>query len=236
MQNLIAKHIPNSALNIPIIDVVKETGSHTLCAFTGEAIQYACLKKDVIGDNFTDHSYLRYPSAYISSDIAKLIVGKAVDSNGLRNYSFYATDKELRILKREEIIDLIFSGKETPFILGVTFSNKKHIAFKATPQYNSDKFRIYTDIGECEFEKTQHVVVLYIIQRWYSILPDKINTEAQPTYFTKAHILGESIPSHTQIQAYGEDDYFKDNEFLNRYRGTLIFKVLVHVLNKFISE
>jgi len=70
MQNLIAQHIPDTALNIPIIDVVAQTGSHTLCAFTGEALQYACLKKDVIGDNFTDKSYLRYPSAYISPDIA----------------------------------------------------------------------------------------------------------------------------------------------------------------------
>ena len=49
--NLIAQYIPDSALNIPIYDVEKETGSHTVCAMTGDVIQFACLKKDVIGGN-----------------------------------------------------------------------------------------------------------------------------------------------------------------------------------------
>lgn len=230
--HLIAQHIPNSALNIPIIDVVEQTGSHTLCAFTGDAIQYACLKKDVIGDNFTDQSYLRYPSAYISPDIAKLIVGKVIDGNGLRNYSFYSDNHGLIPLKREDLWAYLYMAKDLPFVLCVTFNNKKHIAFKATPQYNSDKYRIYTDLGECEFDFDVLKAPIQMMQMWYTVVRGKEDAAQQPTYFTKANILGETVPSHTQIQAYGEDNYRNENAVLERFRGTLIFKVLVHCLNK----
>jgi hypothetical protein len=140
MAHLIAQHI--AVLDVPIHDVVSETDSHTICCFSGDIIQYACRKKDVIGDNFTDHQYLRYPSAYISVDMAKLIVGKLPNGNGLRNYSFYADSDDLTLLKREHIIEKVLSEKKVPFIIGVTFANKKHIAFKTTPQYDSNKFKI----------------------------------------------------------------------------------------------
>lgn len=230
--NLIAQHIPDSALNIPIYDVVAETGSHTVCCMTGQPLQQACLKKDVIGDNFTDIQYLRYPSAYISPDIAKLIVGKAVDGNGLRNYSFYADNHGLVILKREDIWGHIFAAKDQPFILGVTFSNKKHIAFKATPQYNSDNFRIYTDIGECEFYFDWLKPAISYMQEWYTIVPGKENSTQQSTFFTKANILGETPPTVAQIKAYGEDWYFSENKIFEKYRQMLVFKVLVFALNK----
>lgn len=226
--HLIAQHIPDTALNIPIIEI-KDLG---ICAFTGQPLTKACLKKDVIGGNFTDHTYLRYQSSYISTDIAKLIVGKAVNGNGLRNYSFYADNEGLQVLSREDIWHYIFLEKPMPFVLCVTFNNKKHIAFKATPQYNSNHFRIYTDIGECEFDYERLKDAIEVMQKWYTVVKGKEETTLQPTYFTKANILGESIPSHTQILAYGEDKYRTDNEILERFRGTLTLKVLVHLLNK----
>lgn len=228
--NLIAQHIPNTALNIRVHDLQSETDSHTICAFTGKPIQFACLKKDVIGENFTDHTYIRYPSAYIDVDIAKLIL-PTINGNSLRNYSFYATEKELRLMKREDILGLL-DQLETPFILGVTFSNKKHIGFKATPQYNVDRFRIYTDIGECEFDRAKHTPILEVMKRWYTIVPEKAHTEAKPTYFTKVNILGETLPNANQIQAYGEEKYFEENTIIEPLRGTLILKVLCQILNK----
>ncbi len=228
--NLIAKHILNSALNIKVHDLQAETDSHTICAFTGKPIQYACLKKDVIGDNFTDHTFIRYPSAYVDADIAKLIL-PTINGNSLRNYSFYATDNELRLLKREDILPLL-DQLETPFVLGVTFSNKKHIGFKATPQYNADKFLIYTDIGVCEFDRAKHTAILSIMQKWYTVIPEKAHTEAKPTYFTKANILGETLPNANQIQAYGEEMYFEENLINEPIRNTLILKVLCQILNK----
>jgi hypothetical protein len=230
MKNIIAQHIPNSALNIRVYDLQKETDSHTLCAFTGKPIQFACLKKDVIGANFTDHAFLRYPSAYVDVDIAKLIL-PTIQGNSLRNYSFYANQTELRLLKREDILPLL-DCLETPFILGVTFSNKKHIGFKTTPQYNSDKFRIYTDIGKCEFDRQKHTPILEVMKRWYTIIAGKAHTEAQPTYFTKANILGETLPNANQIQAYGEERYFEENTIIEPIRNTLILKVLCQILNK----
>jgi hypothetical protein len=223
---LIAKHIEKLEVKIHDFHTL------TLCAMTGKVITEGCLKKDVIGVNFTDKAYLRYPSPYVSVAVAKCILGRVGNDNGLRNYSFYATDTALTLLKREDIMSLIFSEKATPFILGVTFSNKKHISFKGTPQYDSNLFRIYTDVNECvcDIEKVRPLVA--VMQKWYTVLPEKRNTEAQPTYFTKANISGETSPNHTQIQAYGEDQYFTDIETLSKSRNTLIFKVLLHVLNK----
>ena len=231
MENIIAKHIPDAALYICIHDVQNETGSHTLCAFTGEPIQFACLKKDVIGENFTDQTFLRYPSAYVGVDIAKLIL-PTINGNGLRNYSFYATKNELRLMKREDILPLILDDLGVPFVLAVTFSNKKHIAFKATPQYNADFFTIFTDIGNCIFDRFEHIPILRVMQNWYTIIGEKAHTEAKPTWFTKANILGETLPNAIQIHGYGEGMYFEENAILEPFRGTLILKTLCHILNK----
>jgi hypothetical protein len=224
--NLIARHILDTALSIPIVDT-----ENAVCAVSGEKLSLACHKKDVIGENFTDHTYLRHKSDYISPDVAKCIL-PVVNGNSLRNYSFFATPFELRLLKREEIWPLLSAEKPLPFVLAVTFSNKKHIAFKALPQFDAIRYTIFTDVAACHFDFQRLYPAMEIMQSWYTIQPDKAGTQAQPAFFSKANIAGETLPAAAQIEAYGAGRFFEENHILEQYRGTLVFRVLCHLLNK----
>lgn len=229
--NLIAKHLDHVNLKIKVYSFA----APVICAFTGQKISKGVLMKDLIKPTFTDQEYIKYPSKYASIETALLIeevIKTEKGFNSLRNYSFFATENKLQLLKREEISSLLFNIPETPFQIGVTYSNKKHISFKAPINYDCFNYQIITDLGIVNFNKKQVLEYLDIIQSWYTIIPEKKETAAQPTYFTKDEIKGLSIPLQKKINEYGLQKYFQETQFLQKYRNTSLFNLIVHTLNK----
>jgi CRISPR type IV-associated protein Csf1 len=227
--NLISKHLDKKNLKLNVYQV------DSICAFSGIKITEGVLMKDLIKKNFTDQGLIKFNSDYASIDIALLIeevIKGEKGFNSMRNYSFYADESKLKLLKRENILELLLNIPNKPFQIGVTFSYKKHLAYKSPVNYDTDNFQVITDLGIVNFERQKAVQIIDIAQKWYSVVPDKKETAALPTYFTKEQIKGLSNPNHKQIAGFGLQKYFKESQELDKFRGTALFNLIIHCLNK----
>jgi len=223
---LITKHLKENVLTCKIEKV------NTICAFSGKEITKGIKFTDIIGERFTELEIFKFKSDYLSVDFALLtqpVIKAEKGFNSLRNYSFFATEKELKILRRDDILDLLFDIPESPFQIAITYSNKKHLAYKAPLNYNKEKFKICTDAGIVEFDVKKAKQIIPILQSWYTIAKQ---TAQQPTFFTKDDILGLSIPNYSKILVYGIEKYFAENDIIKPYRNSTFLKLLVHILNK----
>ncbi|HOM05463.1 MAG TPA: hypothetical protein PLU67_08230 [Candidatus Kapabacteria bacterium] len=225
----IAKHFDKSVLPEPI-------QINSICAFTGEKITEGYEINKIISSSFTDYEYLKYKSDYVSVDIALLLSNRLINGNsGLRNYSFYCTEKELKILKREEIEDILINPKETPFIFCISFNNKKHISFKSKINYNNDNFIIQTDLAPVKINMKELNEVYPILKNRYSVLPEKKESTQLPTYFSKEEIEF-GCTNYKKIESYGAEKYFKEENILNKYRKSYFLKLLIFILRKNINN
>lgn len=230
--NLIAKHLPRYfGANVEIIK-----GLNTQCAFTGEPITEGIPINKVLGGTFTDFEYIKFNTGYVSID-AYLCISECLPSskegrgNSLRVYSYFADREHFKIFKREEILDYIINQKLTPFVLCVSYNNKKHTAFKAKVNYDNEEYTIRTDLGHVRIFMPDVRACLPIMQNWYTIVPGKGNANMPPTFFSKQEILTGKLDFKKVIE-YGEDRAYSENEKLERYRGALWFELIVHCLNK----
>lgn len=226
--NLISKHLDKNNLKPKVYQV------NTICSFTGNQITEGVSMKDLIKKTFTDQELIKFNSDYASIDIALLfeaVIKSEKGFNSLRNYSFYADEFKLKLLKRENILELLLVPI-APFQIGITYNNKKHLACKAPINFNTENYQIITDLGLVNFEKQKAILIIKIAQKWYSVLPEKKETTSLPTFFTKKQIKGLLNPNYKQIAAYGLRKYFKESQELNRFRGTALFNLIIHCLNK----
>lgn len=224
---MITKFLDINLIKFPIYNC------NSICAFTNKQITKGVLKSDIISKTFTDFDLIKYKSDYVCVDIAlllsRIIKNDKGNYNSIRNYSFYCDNDGYKLLSRNEILDLLLNLKTNKFQICITFKNKKHIAYRSKIQLNNKNFIVTTDIGQILFDVKLTKSILPIIQSWFTITND---TKQQPTYFNKSDILGLSIPNFKKINAYGIDKYFNENFILDKYRDTLYFKLLIHILNK----
>ena len=224
--NLIAIHLDKTLLTCKIHQV------NTICAYSGKPITEGILFDDIIGERFTEREIFKYQSDYLSINFALMtqpVIKGEKQLNALRNYSFFASEKQFKLLDRNELTELLFNIPETPFQIAITYSNKKHLAYKTPVNYNKDKFIVCTDTGMVEFDVAKAAKIYPILQNWYTIAKQ---TAQQPTFFTKDDILGLSVPLYAKILEYGIEKYFNEDTQLKPYRNTLLLKLLVHILNK----
>jgi len=149
----------------------------------------------------------------------------------LRNFSFMATESDLILLKRGDILKWVLNPPEPPFIFAVTYGGKKHIAFKSRIAENREYFIITTDTGDVYVDRLHTRRVVDVIQPWYAIIPEKAQTEIQPTWFTKGDIL-YGCKRNKRIEDYGIEKYMNENKQIEHWRGTPLLRLLVFVLNK----
>lgn len=250
--DLIGKHLNRNNLQTKLYSNIDE-----ICAFTGISIDEGIKLKDVIGSSFTDHSYIKHSSEFISVNTAlclqsvikqerevlegqkkssrlKLEGDKNIIYSGLRNYHFYCTENELKLLKREHLEDYILQHVqlEPPFILAINYSQKKHISFKSKINYSKGKsFVVSTDRGNVNINISKLQEVYPIMKNWYEIVKGKETTSQQPTYFTKDDILN-GCDNLKRITDYGINRYSYENEIISKFRNTGLLELLVFILNK----
>lgn len=229
LSDFISRHLK---ADLPISDC------DCVCKMCGKAIKQGIGQKDIIKKaTFTDYQYLRHNSAYLCVECSKLIGVIEVNEKKtwLRNFSFICDKDKLTILKREKIWEHLFDPPESPFVFCVTYSNKKHIAFKSEIQYSRESYKIFTDKGAALIEPEKLREIAAIIQSWHMILPGKEETKQQSTWFTKTEILTGGR-NYKNIRLYGLDRYLRENAALDIYRNTALLKLLVFAVNKRIDS
>lgn len=221
-------------LNIPIFDFPHGVE----CAITLRNVTQACRIKDVLSAVFSEWEYVRRKSGYVSIQTALAIreilpsENKEESFNSLRSYSYFATEKEFKIIKREDLLGTLLNLPNEPFIFAVTFNNKKHTSYKLSICTNNQSFTIATDITPVVAINMADVhSILPIMQKWYTILAGKEQSEQAPTWFTKEDILG-GCKDLKRINAYGLERYMQEDQLLQPYRNTHFFEVLTRMLNK----
>lgn len=221
-------------LNIPIYNL-----THSVeCAFTLQNVTQAYKIGDVLSAVFSEWEYVRGKSGYVSVPTA-LAIREILPSsnkeglfNALRSYSYFATEKEFKILKREDLLDTLLNLPNEPFVFAVTFSSKKHTSYKAKLCQNNECFEIATDIAPIVAINMDNVrSILPIMQQWYTVIDGKESSEQAPTWFTKDDILN-GCKDLKRINAYGLELYMQQDEILQPYRETHFLKVLTFMLNK----
>jgi hypothetical protein len=148
-----------------------------------------------------------------------------------RCFSFIATKENLIYLKREQILEHILNPPDSEFVFCVTYSNKKHMCFKARVNSNRYNYIVTTDIGDVRIDTQEVHEILWYIEPWYSMIPGKADTKAQPTWFTKSDILN-GCENTKRIQDYGINRYFNENQKIGKWRGSALLKLLTFALNK----
>lgn len=225
LSEFLAKHLKYSFETVECGEV---------CKMCGKGIRKGVLQKDIIKSTFTDYQYLRYDSRYLCPECCALIGRITLGDNGLtwlRNFSFIATEDSFRVLKREKLLSTLINPPDPPFVLCITYSNKKHISFKSRIQLSNKVYSVFTDKGEVEIAPHNITELLKILISWYTVLPDKQNTKQQPTWLTKGEILNGG-KNYKNINAYGLGRYQEENLFIEQYRETSLLKLLTFALNK----
>lgn len=224
----IAHHLNRDNLKIPVIKM------DSVCSFSGLPIKEGVKNSDLIKPTFTDHSFLRFNSPFSSVSAAlciESVIPSAKGFNALRNYSYLVTANELRLLKREEIADILLNPPTGNFILCVTYSNKKHTSYKSTVNASNSRFIVTTDLVDVVVDATKLKHLFPLIQSWYTIVKGKEGTSTEPTYFTKQDIL-QGCQNLKKIREYGIERYYRENAEIEPFRNTAFLNLIVHVLNK----
>jgi CRISPR type IV-associated protein Csf1 len=189
--------------------------------------------RNAISKTFTDYEYLKSNSGILCRYCAACI-GRIQTQKGdtfFRNFSFLCTETELRILKSDDIMPILIEPPEGLYVLCVSFSNKKHIAFKARVNFCKDRFIVSTDKGNIYIDKREFMKIYPICQAWYTIVPGKEKAAMPPTWFTKDDIL-HGCTNAKRISDYGIVKYAMENNRLEFFRRSMMLKLIVHALRK----
>lgn len=236
---LIARHLDRANLKIPVLPVPEGT----ICSFTGKPISEGVANKDLIKKTFTDLQHIRFPSEYSSVDIAlcmeevllKESDGKAV-ANSLRSFSYFATENEFRLLEKSSVLEsLFFNLPDEPFVFCITYSHKKHTAYKAAVNLNGQEFTVTTDEGNVFVEREKARAILRKIGAWYTVTPESRGKAQESTYFTKDEIR-EGNAGVNKILRYGLARYKTENQEIEKFRGTPLLELLTTLLQKQYAE
>lgn len=223
--HFLAKHLPEP-------EGVKDCKA--VCRLCGEEIWRGVPFSKVVSSNFTDFAAFRFPSAFLCAPCSASL-GRAVHPEkgdvALRNYSFLATEEDLHFLKREQVWQWMENPPEPPFVFGVTYAGKKHIAYRAQVATQKEDFVVTTETDRLRVFKSQWEEVSPVVQSWYTVIPEKATTQAQPTWFTKEEIL-TGRAGHWKVEAYGVEKFFTENAILEPFRGQSFLGLLVFAANK----
>lgn len=223
----LSKHL----LDLEDSDVI-ELKAPVICAFTGiETMRAAPINKAISG-NFTDWTYLRYKSNYISEEAYKCIKQTLPLPNGsvgdVRMYSFFADEDSLQVVEHSKRLEVLLADKKPPFlfVIGNLYASKaqKHIVYKSIVSTDAECFFVCTEAGNVAIEMPWVRSILPTLQAWYTC-----PIGSKSPYFTKQEILS-GCKDVKKIEAYGVAKYFEQNAIIEPYRGTMRLDLLVNFL------
>lgn len=230
MSEILPTHIIGKHLS-PHIEVPVIPGRCRMC---GASDVPGYPSSQILSAGFMDGAYLSGgQDTHICAYCAACIGYGQERTKFIKNSSFLATPSALRLLKREDLWEvLVVTAYDItePFVIGVTYAHKKHISFKAKTNLPDDpgKFWVQTENDTVWVDIPVMSDAIEIMQKWYTVCNP---TAAQPTFFTKADILS-GCTNYKRIEEYGTMRYMEENQVLQRFRGAVCLELLTHALNK----
>lgn len=214
--HLIGKHLP-------LAPGREMSAPCCMCGWKGEGLP----RKQVLSDGFMDASYLSSDPEICIYCAACIGYGQG-KSDALRNFSFFATEREFTRLRRDQLWSHLWYPPHEPWVTGVTYAHKKHISFKTIVNLPGENYTIGTENGPVAVRMGDLYELTELMQRWYSICKP---TAAQPTWFTKDDIA-HGCTNLKRIEEYGAMDYMRENAVIAKHRNTAVMELLCHALNK----
>jgi CRISPR type IV-associated protein Csf1 len=207
------------ATNLLVEHLSRKGGTRIgLCAICGAENQAGLPIKKAVSSNFNDWRYMKYDSNSICCNCAACLDSSALDGKALRNYSFIATESELRILSHSDIAQSIMNPPEPPFVFVVTFTHKKHAFWEACINKNRDRFVVATETGSVKIERGEFTEQYKLCQRLYD------------AGFSKEEIRMGNYRKWIAIESF--PDFFDVEDKIKDIRGILGFEFLVNILQK----
>jgi CRISPR type IV-associated protein Csf1 len=138
---------------------------------------------------------------------------------GLRYNSFVCTPGRLQPLGRSELVQMLFSPPEPPFVFCVTRSYKKHNAIRARVNYSRERYHIRMEDLEPEIRPGPHAQIFDAMRRLYL------------AGITKQELAAGQV-SHRKLKSLGLEAWLESAPLLEGIRGTPEMELLLHALTK----
>lgn len=121
--------------------------AHFVCPGCGQIQTEGVRVKKLVSSNFTDWSLV---GEYVCPDCAPLF--------SLYFYSYVKSADGIQLLNVRQIRDALCTPQKPPFIFIISTSQKKHLWYRATTNYNADRFAVQLEMETiyttCERMKT----------------------------------------------------------------------------------
>lgn len=175
--------------------------------------------KDVVSSNFTGWHYLTHGKDHICVNCQACLDSKSLNGKALRNYSFIATEDEMKVLQHSEIALNILNPPIPPFVFVVTYTHKKHAFLNAVLNDNRERLNVALEMGYVKFSRQ-----VFIAR----------HNEARKLYdagFSKEEIRTGEYRKWRLLEEVG-DEFWEVDRSLEVYRFTPFFNFLIHILQK----
>ena len=170
-------------------------------------------KKQYIKKTFTNHDALCFPqSDYICNACAFCL------SPLTRRTSFLATEQEFIPIKREQLFEHLFTPPNIPFVFCITTSFKKYLWLYAAVNTNPNEYQIQLDEMGVICRPNIHRKIFDAVEELYQ-------------YCSKTEIASGDY-RFINIQKMGIDTWRILEQQIKQYRGSGIFKLLLHCANR----
>ena len=183
------------------------------CALCKQNITQGIKTKKITSGNFTNHDVVS--GEYLCEACANIMQSEL--STTLRRSSFIACENEIIYFKQADLAQWIFTEKKLPFVLCVTFSYKKHNAFRAVINYSNNEFYIRQEEKLIEI-KIEEAKKLYKDMMYLYL-----------TYFTKDNIKAGDY-NIALVQKFGLSKFEECESVIKQYRKTDMFDLLIEAL------
>jgi len=220
-------HLIGRHLSADLPDLEPFDGPCAICGADGADLPGGWPLESVLTEKFADCAWLtggRHVCEYCLRCLGKGM-GKA---DAVRNHSCLATVGELRMLKRDDLWNVLMQPPREPFVLIVTFDHKKHMSFKSRVNSGGSPYWVTSDRDTCRIDLDAMAPQIETMQQWYTVTPDG---PKDATWFTKDEIL-HGCTNFRRIERYGAARYRADTAVLEHLRGTHALEVLVYALSK----
>lgn len=215
------------AIGSPKAPIMPKTTKEELCSFCG-VHRGIIRKQDVFGSGFTNFDRCANNN---SNAVCPYCYHCLRSESKLRTSNWIASRSGIRYFKRNEIADILFGGKETPFCLYITTSWKKIGVIKVVVNNNPYDFVVQFEETPIAVDTNKFRELWATIQSLYSCSVEEQDKKLPKSFFTKAEIRTGQYQFH-RIQAFGLLDWRTAESIIAPFRGTGILDLLLFAANQ----
>ena len=191
------------------------------CIMCGRETKTGTKPKKIISGCFNDWENMKHQGTVVCEYCAACLNSTAFDGKALRSYSVIVSEAGIAKATRKDIAEAIARPPESPYLLIVNYSQKKHAWFSSIiNDPASDTVYVGTDQG------------VVIVDRAPFCAAFAAGRELYAGGFSKADIDLANTSKYNKIEQYGVDKYYADMAVLEPLRNTKSMQLLIWALYK----